>query len=207
MGKAKGSDLTDKQEMFCREYVIDFNGTQAAIRSGYSKNSAKVIGAQHLTKLNVQNFIKDLTLKKAERCEITADMVLSELASIGFSKITDYLKVEEVVREIDNFDFSEDDGVPNEPLKVKSQSVIIFNTHNIHKSKIPAIAEIKMTRDGISLKLHDKIKALESIAKHIGFFEKDNEQQQAGSIPSIIIHTDGPKLSPTEGDVDTNKTK
>ncbi|HDZ14697.1 hypothetical protein LCGC14_1009600 [marine sediment metagenome] len=45
--------LTAKQERFIEEYMIDLNATQAAIKAGYSINSAKVIGCQNLTKLNV----------------------------------------------------------------------------------------------------------------------------------------------------------
>jgi phage terminase small subunit len=46
--------LTLKQEMFCREYLVDLNGTQAAIRAGYSEDTAKEIASQNLTKLNIK---------------------------------------------------------------------------------------------------------------------------------------------------------
>ena len=67
------SKLTKKQEAFCREYVVDFNGTQAAIRAGYSKKTAKVSASENLTKPNIQDFINELQGKQAKRLEITAD--------------------------------------------------------------------------------------------------------------------------------------
>lgn len=42
-------ELTDKQKRFCQEYMVDNNATQAAIRAGYSKKTAKSIGQENLT--------------------------------------------------------------------------------------------------------------------------------------------------------------
>ena len=59
--------MTDAQKRFCDEYLIDLNATQAAIRSGYSAKTAKQIGQQNLTKLDIQEYInKRLAEKEAE---------------------------------------------------------------------------------------------------------------------------------------------
>ena len=50
--------LTPKQAMFVREYLIDLNATQAAIRAGYKEKNAAVIGCQNLIKLNIAAAIK-----------------------------------------------------------------------------------------------------------------------------------------------------
>ena len=71
--------LTPKQKRFCEEYIIDLNATQAAIRAGYSKKTAKEIGYENLTKLHVQDYIKELNSERQERTRITADQVLTEL--------------------------------------------------------------------------------------------------------------------------------
>lgn len=55
--------LNDKQERFCLEYLKDFNGTQAAIRAGYSKSTANEQSSALLAKLNIQNRIRDLNAK------------------------------------------------------------------------------------------------------------------------------------------------
>lgn len=165
MAKSKTSDLTDKQEMFCREYVIDFNGTQAAIRSGYSKKTARQIADENLSKPDIQNFIKELTQKKAERCEITSDMVLRELAKIGFSNLDDFIENDYTLKPLSDID----------------------------KSKMGAIQSIQkdinegdnFRNESVKFKLHDKLSALEKIAKHIGFFEKDNEQKKREIVSNL----------------------
>ena len=49
--------LTKKQQRFCDEYLIDMNGTQAAIRAGYSAKTAKQIANENLTKPDVRDYI------------------------------------------------------------------------------------------------------------------------------------------------------
>ena len=50
--------MTEKQKRFCIEYLIDLNATQAAIRAGYSKKTAKVIGQENLTKPDIKKYIE-----------------------------------------------------------------------------------------------------------------------------------------------------
>jgi len=75
--------LTPKQEMFCKEYLIDLNATQAAIRAGYSKKTAKTIGGQNLSKLIIAQRIQVLFNKRAERVEIDGDWVLKKLQKVA----------------------------------------------------------------------------------------------------------------------------
>jgi len=74
--------LTAKQERFCLEYVVDFNATQAAIRSGYSSKTAGKIGSENLQKPEIQAEIGRLTQKTAAKLEITRERVLQELARL-----------------------------------------------------------------------------------------------------------------------------
>jgi len=68
--------LTAKQEMFCKEYLIDLNATQAAIRAGYSEKTAKDIACQNLAKLNIQEKISKLKAEREDRVLCDADWVL-----------------------------------------------------------------------------------------------------------------------------------
>lgn len=68
--------LNAKQEAFCREYIIDLNATQAAIRAGYSANTAKSIGSRLLTKVDIQDFIANLKVERSGRVQIDSDWVL-----------------------------------------------------------------------------------------------------------------------------------
>ena len=79
--------LTPKQEAFFREYLIDLNGTQAAIRAGYSIKGAHVQAAQLLSNPKVQEFANKLKTERAERTEITSDRVLKEIGRLAFADI------------------------------------------------------------------------------------------------------------------------
>ena len=73
------AELTPKQEMFCKEYIIDLNGTQAAIRAGYSEKTANEQAAQLLARLSIQEYVQSLMDKRSKKVEITADNVLQDI--------------------------------------------------------------------------------------------------------------------------------
>jgi phage terminase small subunit len=168
MAKSKHENLTDKQAMFCKEYLIDLNATQAAIRAGYSEATAQVIGSENLSKPIIQAEIQDLIKKRSERTEITSDMVLKELAKIGFSNIAEFTDNSNGIVNINSL----------EQIKTACISSIECVTRLVGDD-----AEITVTK----LKLHDKISALEKIGRHLGMFEKDNEQKKPMVAPQIIM--------------------
>lgn len=74
--------LTPKQQLFCDEYLIDLNATQAAIRAGYSEKTAKEIGCENLTKPHIRDYI-DARLNEKERSLIASqDDILQALTRI-----------------------------------------------------------------------------------------------------------------------------
>lgn len=74
--------LTDKQAAFVRQYLVDLNATQAAIRAGYSERTASRIGPQLLGKNCVREAIEKAQAKRARRVEVTQDYVLSNLVEV-----------------------------------------------------------------------------------------------------------------------------
>ena len=74
--------LTKKQEMFCREYIIDFNATRAALAAGYSEKSAYQIGSENLNKVEIQAFLSELMQARNERVKIDADYVLKQAVKL-----------------------------------------------------------------------------------------------------------------------------
>lgn len=68
--------LTAKQKQFVREYLVDLNATQAAIRAGYSSRTASEQAARLLANVKVQTAIQAAMDKRAEKVDITAEMVL-----------------------------------------------------------------------------------------------------------------------------------
>ena len=74
-----GGKLTDKQSAFVREYLIDKNGTQAAIRAGYSKKTAGQIAEENLKKPEIKAAVQKGMEKHAERCAVTIESLTDEL--------------------------------------------------------------------------------------------------------------------------------
>lgn len=77
--------LTAKQKKFCNEYMIDLNAKQAAIRAGYSKNTAKEIGYENLTKPIIKEYIANLQKEITCRTNITVDFVLNGIREIALN--------------------------------------------------------------------------------------------------------------------------
>ena len=76
-----GKVMTPKQEAFAREYLIDLNATQAAIRAGYSPATAAAAASRLLTDVKIVDVIQSGMNARAERTEITADYVLQSIVS------------------------------------------------------------------------------------------------------------------------------
>jgi phage terminase small subunit len=80
----KGSrGLSERQRMFCKEYMIDLNATAAYIRAGYSPNGAKVSASNLLTNTNVIDCLNELMTERSIRTQINADYVLTNIKEIG----------------------------------------------------------------------------------------------------------------------------
>lgn len=179
-----GLNLNEKQKRFVEEYLIDLNATQAATRAGYSKNTAKQQGSRLLSHAVIQIAIDRGIDARSQRTGITADRVLNEIAAIGFSKITDYLEVKEVEIVVGYEDG--EDGKPdkNKPIIQQTKVVDIFQTSKMNPEKIQAIESIKQTKDGITLKLYDKVKSLELLGKHLKMFT--DKVQHTGEVDETI---------------------
>ena len=83
--------LTDKQEMFCREYLIDLNATQAAIRAGYSDKTANRTAHENLSKPDIQNRIAELKAQRNDEVRINSAYVLRRLVEIDQMDVLDIL--------------------------------------------------------------------------------------------------------------------
>lgn len=82
--------LTDKQELFCKEYLVDLNATQAAIRAGYSESTARQMGSENLAKPVIAERIQILFDARAEKVELSSEYVLK-----GIKDLTEELRYSE----------------------------------------------------------------------------------------------------------------
>lgn len=95
--------LTEKQKKFSREYLKDFNATQAAVKAGYSKRSANVIAAQNLTKVSIQQYLAKSLKKAEERAEIDISKIVKHLHDMAFFDVADVLYNDGEIKPIDEW--------------------------------------------------------------------------------------------------------
>lgn len=167
------NELTPKQRAFVREYLIDLNATQAALRAGYSAKTAYSQGERLLKHVEVDRAISAAMKMRSDRTEITADRVLKELAKIGFSDIRKAVKWHSaLVTEEDN----PDGGDIAVIKRIVTNQVEIIASEDIDDETAAAISEISQsTSGGLKIKFHDKRAALVDIGKHIGMFVERHE--------------------------------
>jgi len=158
--------LTKKQKRFVEEYLVDLNATQAAIRAGYSTQTAYSIGDENLKKPEIKNAIEKALAERSRRTGVNADRVILELAKIAFVNPTDVINMDEATV---RGEANREDTAAISSVKVK---------------RIP-------TEDGDiverEVRTYDKIKALELLGKHLGMFT--DKFKVEGAIP-IVIHDD-----------------
>lgn len=160
--------LTDKQELFAREYLKDLNATQAAIRAGYSEKTAKEAGYENLTKPHVMELVAELKSQRVEEVGIDAAYVLRRLVEIDQMDVIDILK--------------EDGGVKaiSEWPKVWRTTLSGFDIN----TSITNFDETTIENMLKKIKWPDKVKNLELLGKHVTVqaFKENVKTEHGGNI-------------------------
>nr|WP_308742090.1 terminase small subunit [uncultured Anaerocolumna sp.] len=158
--------MTKKQKAFVEEYLIDLNATQAAIRAGYSPQTAYSIGNENLMKPEINNAISKAMAERSKRTGINQDRVVQELARIAFVKITDVANSDGSIKAYAN----DDDLACIESFKVKRSE------------------SDSGSSEEREIKLSPKLKALELLGKHLGMW---NDKLDVNlNIPVVISGED-----------------
>lgn len=162
-------DLTEKQRLFCLYYIKDFNATMAAIKAGYSPDTARQMGYENLTKPYIANEIKRLKGRAIDELFIDTIDVLRKYVEIAFSDATDYLKFgQRDVQVMGPFGpLYVGKGKNKKPL-MKTVNFVDFKESAALDGTI--ISEVKQGRDGVSIKFEDRMKALDKLAKYFDLF-------------------------------------
>ena len=173
-GRPKGSTksegkkerpITRRQQRFIEEYMIDLNGTQAAIRVGYKPNTARTVAADLLAlpniKAAVDKAMKDLSL----RTGVTAERVVKELALVGFANMADFINVD-------------DEGI----ITVKSLDALPEGSSRVIKKvkqkrlrRITPNGKDTIIKENYEFELCEKVKSLELLARHLGILHDKKE--------------------------------
>lgn len=154
--------LTEKQQRFVDEYLIDLNATQAAIRTGYSAKTADVQGSRLLANVKVQQAISVAMAERSKRTGVNQDRVVLELAKVAFVKMTDIVDDHGRIRS----DASDDDLSCIESVKYKSSDT---DTGSSVEREV---------------KISPKLKALELLGKHLGMW---NDKLDVNITQPIVI--------------------
>lgn len=141
--------MTQKQKRFIEEYLIDLNATQAAIRAGYSPDTAQQTGSENLSKPVIRAQIDRAIAERSKRTGVNAERVVQELAKIAFVNAAEVIDPKTAT--------VKEDALPEDTAAIQSVKVKTFGEDGLER-------EIKMA---------DKIKALELLGKHLGMFQNN----------------------------------
>lgn len=160
--KSKKQPLSQRQIQFAKEYVVDLNGSQAAIRAGYSVKGADLQARRLLGDDRVSDIIRKVRETISERLEITSDKVLQEIAALAFSNIHDFVDENNNIKKLHDLP------------RLTTKAVAGIET----TETIRPIGGGEFSREIVTkLKFHSKVSSLDQIARHLGMFEKDNKQK------------------------------
>jgi phage terminase small subunit len=146
-------------EDFCQFYHCrnPKNATQAAKDAKYSEKTATVKGSQLLTVINIKGRLDWLNKEVAEKCGVTAERVIAELAKLGFSNLKNYVDNNNAIRNITE--------LPDEA----TAAIKSIQTTVRHDS-----GDSDGYTEKVKIDLHDKKGALVDLGRHLNIFEKDN---------------------------------
>jgi phage terminase small subunit len=163
-------DLNEKQLRFATEYLRDQNGTRAAVAAGYSEKTAHAQASRLLKHVKVRAYIDERMAVVINKLEVTQERIVEEYARIAFSDIRKAVRWKSSILAAD-VDPDDDSGNP-EPAGVHVNDVQFLDSDEIDGDTALAIAEIgKDSRGGLKLKMHDKLKALDALARWMGMFD------------------------------------
>lgn len=166
--------LTDKQEAFCQEYVKDYNATQAAIRAGYSENTAQQIGSENLSKLVIRERIDEIRAEIYQRNKVTIDEIVNGLGELFRVDTTEIFDEEGNIKPIDKMSEKARKAIKS----IQVQTYTYDNGSESVKKKI---------------ELYSKLDAAEKLMKHLGGYDKDNQQKRATNVTVFKLPDNGRK--------------
>lgn len=180
-------DLTDKQRLFCLHYVRCFNATKAAIKAGYSRETAMEQGYQLLQKTSVREEINRLKQNRMNRELLDEHDIFQKYMDIAFADITDFVEFgQEQVQVMAMYgpvEIKDPETGEKKPL-MKTVNTVRFRNHSEVDGTL--ISEVKQGRDGASIKLADRMKALQWLSEHM---DLATEEQRA-RIAQVKAQTD-----------------
>lgn len=166
------SKLPARQAKFVQEYLVDLNGTQAAIRAGYGRKGAHVTAARLLINPKVQEFLVAAQQKRAAKLEIDAERVLREWLEIATADVRELVQYVRTACPECWPDVQQDEPNP-ECRKCQGRGkghVRVADTRTLSPAAAKLYSGVQVGRDGIKVNLRDRDAAWVNIARHLGMF-------------------------------------
>ena len=225
--------LTDRQQRFVEEYLTDLNATQAAIRAGYSEDTARAIGCENLTKPDIAAAIEAAMAERSKRVQITADEVLRELVDVALGDVNELIehrigccrfcwgkefRYQRTRNELVRAEVAH--AAENEKAIKKGEPTTLFDEEGgegFHALREPSpdcpecfgegqgrplfkdtgrasararrlYSGVKVTKDGMEMKLRSQDKAIELLGRHLGMWKDKVELtgKDGGAIPTSL---------------------
>lgn len=175
--------MTEKQSLFCIYYVKSFNATQAAIQAGYAKDSAHAEGSRLLRNVKVAEEIRRIKGEMRQGIFIDAMDVLDKYIKIAFADITDYTTFGKKEVPVIGMMGPVLDEEGNQLMK--EINYVDLNESSMVDGSI--ITEVKQGKDGVSIKIADKMKALDKLSLYFDLFP-DKFQREVEEEKLKIAH-------------------
>jgi len=164
---AHDGSLSKRQAAFVREYLIDFNATQAALRAGYSLKAAKQVASRVLTYANVQTAIQSGQQEKAQAAFGLREQVIRELSRIAF-------------------------GDPRKLMTWEGKSMRLRDSERLTDDDVAQVAEVGSSNgpkgSSVKLKRFDKVKALELLGRHVGLFQEKRDDDGEDDVEAVVVY-------------------
>lgn len=161
--------MTPKQARFVAEYLIDLNATQAAIRAGFSRRTARQIGERLLTKVDIAHAVEVAMAERSRRTDITPDRVLQEVAKLAFLDIAGAFNADGSLKPLHEID-------PDTRAALAGLEVAEITGEDGH-----IVGRIK------KLKLADKTASLTLLMRHLGMLNDKVKLQGDAENPIALL--------------------
>lgn len=158
--KQDPDELNDQVIRFCDNYLIHFNASKAAEQAGYSSKTSAQQASRLLTKVKVQEYLQSRKEKIAEKLQYSQERTMLEIARVAFGDIRNLFTVDGALKPITELD---------------DDTAAIISSVEVHEEEATSrdIEEDEKIVAGVikKVKLWDKMKGLEMLAKHYKIFE------------------------------------
>lgn len=169
--------LTEKERIFCHEYIIDWNGARAARVAGYEENRDRQTAYDMVTKSYIQQYIDFIKTDYEKECGITKIRQLKELTKIAYSSIAELHNKWIELKDFESLTNEQKNCIES----IETKTEVKYKYDSEKEERIPVNIEY------VKIKLYNKLSALDQINKMLGYNEAEKHEIQTTPIKGITF--------------------